>query len=169
MTCSLPARCSPSKRDIRAGGVFNRTVFGDVSGTLNTEVEHTDGRALIGLGDTLLQALARNTSTDTAHAGLTLNGVKANWHWTLTGNADLAHTITSTERDEGDAANDRALENTASGDVKATANGNLFSLPAATPARPSCFPEVRFISIPSTGRRASPIRDRSGVRPAKLQ
>ena len=120
----------PSKRDIRAGGVFNRTVFGDVSGTLNTEVEHTDGRALIGLGDTLLQALARNTSTDTAHAGLTLNGVKANWHWTLTGNADLAHTITSTERDEGDAANDRARENTASGDVKATANGNLFSLPA---------------------------------------
>ncbi len=130
MTNSPPARCSPSKRDIRAGGVFNRTVFGDVSGTLNTEVEHTDGRALIGLGDTLLQALARNTSTDTAHAGLTLNGVKANWHWTLTSNADLAHNITSTERDEPDAANDRALENTASGDVKATANGNLFSLPA---------------------------------------
>jgi hypothetical protein len=120
----------PSRRDIRAGGVFNRTVFGDVSGTLNTEVEHTDGRALIGLGDTLLQALARNTSTDTAHAGVTLNGAKSNWHWTLTSNADLAHNITTTERDTSDAANDRARENTASGDVKATANGNLFSLPA---------------------------------------
>ena len=120
----------PSKRDIRAGGVFNRMVFGDVSGTLNTEIEHSDAHALIGLGDTLLQALARNTSTETAHAGLTLNGVKSNWHWTLTSNADLAHNITSTERDDPDAANDRARENTASGDVKATANGNFFSLPA---------------------------------------
>ncbi len=45
----------PSKRDIRASGTFNRQVFGDVSGTLNTELEHTDGRALIGLDDTLLK------------------------------------------------------------------------------------------------------------------
>ncbi|HEY7006994.1 MAG TPA: TonB-dependent receptor [Sphingomicrobium sp.] len=119
-----------SKRDIRAGGVFNRTVFGDVSGTLNTEVEHTDGRALIGLGDTLLEALARNTSSDTAHAGLSLNGVKSAWHWTLTSNADLDRSITSTETDDPDLSNDRARETTASGDVKATANGNLFSLPA---------------------------------------
>ena len=119
-----------SKRDIRAGGVFNRTVFGDVSGTLNTELEHTDGRALIGLGETLLEALARNTSNDTAHAGLTLNGTKSYWHWTLTSNADLSHSVTSTERDDLDSANDRARENTASGDIKATANGKLFSLPA---------------------------------------
>jgi len=41
-----------TKGDLRASGTFNRTVFGDVSGTLNTEVEHTDGRSLIGLGDT---------------------------------------------------------------------------------------------------------------------
>ena len=120
----------PRKRDIRAGGVFNRTVLGDVSGTLNTEVEHSDTHGLIGLGDTLLQALARNSSTDSAHAGLTLNGVRSNWHWTLTSNADLEHDFTSTERDKVDTQNDRARENTASGDVKATANGNLFSLPA---------------------------------------
>ena len=43
----------PSKRDIRASSTINRQVLGDVSGTLNTELEHTDGRALIGLGDTL--------------------------------------------------------------------------------------------------------------------
>src|SRR4029079_9255046 len=119
-----------SKRDVRAGGVFNRTVFGDVSGTLNTEVEHTDGRALIALGDTLLQAPGRNTSTDTAHAGATLNGTKSNWHWTVTSNADLERDVTSTEQDEADARNNRARETTASGDIKATANGNLFSLPA---------------------------------------
>ena len=44
----------PSKRDIRASGTFNRQILGDVSATLNTEVEHVDGRALIGLGDTML-------------------------------------------------------------------------------------------------------------------
>ncbi|HSR00256.1 MAG TPA: TonB-dependent receptor, partial [Sphingomicrobium sp.] len=120
----------PTKRDVRAAGVFNREVFGDVSGTLNTEFEHTDGRALIGLGDTLLTALARNTSNDTAHAGVTLNGIKSDWHWTLTSNADLSRDVTSTQRDEVDAPNDRALETTASGDIRATANGSLFTLPA---------------------------------------
>ena len=117
----------PSKRDIRAGGVFNRTVFGDVSGTLNTEVEHTDSRALIGLDDTLISALARNTSTDTAHAGVTLNGAKRDWRWTFTGNGDHARDITRTDTDDG---RERARETTASADMKATANGNLFTLPA---------------------------------------
>src|SRR6185503_2313132 len=111
-------------------GTFNREIFGDVSATLNTEVEHSDGRALIGLGDTLLEALARNTSTDTAHAGLTMNGTKSDWRWTLTSNADLQRDVTGTDRDEPNAARDRALETTESGDIKATANGNLFKLPA---------------------------------------
>ena len=120
----------PSKRDIRASGTFNRQVFGDVSATLNTEVEHIDGLSLIGLGDTLLEALHRNTSTDTAHAGLTMNGVKSNWRWTLTSNADLERDTTHTDRDALDAIRDRTLETTESGDIKATANGKLFSLPA---------------------------------------
>ena len=117
----------PSKRDIRAGGVFNRTVFGDVSGTLNTEVEHVDSHALIGLDDTLISALARNTSTDTAHAGVTLNGTKSGWRWTFTSNGDLERDITKTDTDDG---RERAHETTASADMKATANGNLFKLPA---------------------------------------
>ena len=120
----------PSKRDIRASGTFNRQILGDVSATLNTEVEHVDGKALIGLGDTLLEALARNTSTDTAHAGVTMNGTKSNWRWTLTANGDLERDFTATDRDDPDAVRDRAIETTESGDVKATANGNLFSLPA---------------------------------------
>ena len=117
----------PSKRDLRASGTFNRQVFGNVSGTLNTEVEHVDSHALIGLDDTLISALARNTSTDTAHAGVTLNGTKGEWRWTFTGNGDLERDITSTDND---AARQRARETTASGDAKATANGNLFTLPA---------------------------------------
>jgi len=117
-----------TRRDARLSGTFNRQVLGDVSATLNTEVEHTDGRSLIGLGDTLLLPLARNTSTDTAHAGLTLNGTKSGWRWTLTGNGDLERDVTRTDRDPG--PRDRSRETTASGDIKATANGNLFALPA---------------------------------------
>jgi hypothetical protein len=119
-----------TKRDIRASGTFNRQILGDVSATLNTEIEHSEGRSLIGLGDTLLLPLARNTSSDSAHAGGVLNGTKGQWRWTLTGNADLDRSRTSTDQDDPDTSRDRARETTRSGDLKATANGKLFSLPA---------------------------------------
>ena len=35
----------------------------------------------------------------TAHAGLTMNGVKSNWRWTVTSNADLEREATGTDRD----------------------------------------------------------------------
>jgi hypothetical protein len=119
-----------TNRDIRGSATFNRQILGDVSGTLNTEVEHQEGRSLIGLGETLLSPLARNTSTDSAHAGITANGDKGGWHWNLTGNADLSRSLTSTDRDEAGNLHDRARENSASGDLTATANGKLFKLPA---------------------------------------
>jgi hypothetical protein len=119
-----------TKRDIRGSAILNRQVLGDVSATLNTELEHTEGRSLIGLGETLLTPLARNTSSDTAHAGLTLNGDKAKWHWNVTGNADWEHDITNTDRDRVDFPRDRASETSTSGDLTATANGNLFKVPA---------------------------------------
>ena len=119
----------PTKRDIRASGTFNRQILGDVSGTLNTEVEHTDGLGYVGIGQDLLSPLARNTSTDTAHAGMTLNGVKSNWRWTVVGNADFERDFTGTEQGDPHAPNERALETTESGNLKATANGKLFSLP----------------------------------------
>ena len=59
-----------TRRDVRGSATFNRQVFGNVSGTLNTELEHIEGRGLIGLGDILLEPLARNTSSDSAHAGV---------------------------------------------------------------------------------------------------
>jgi hypothetical protein len=119
-----------TRRDYRGSATVNRTVFGDVSATLNAELEHTDGRSLIGLGDTLLLPLARTTKTDSAHLGGVLNGTKANWRWTLTGTADLDHSVTGTQRDNPDFPNDSARETTRSGDLKFTANGNLFKLPA---------------------------------------
>jgi hypothetical protein len=119
-----------TKRDVRASGTFNRQILGDVSATLNTEVEHSEGRSLIGLGDTLLLPLARNSSSDSLHAGGVLNGTRGPWRWILTGNADLDRSRTATDQDDPDAPRDRTRETTRSGDLKATANGKLFSLPA---------------------------------------
>lgn len=120
-----------TKRDVRASSTFNRQLSDKVSGTLNTELEHTDGRSLIGLSPSFLDPLARTNSTDSAHAGMVLNGAtKSQWHWTLTGNADLASTLTRTDRDNVSFPRDRAHEKTASGDLTGTANGNLFKLPA---------------------------------------
>ena len=120
-----------TKRDIRGSTTLNRNLSTNVSGTLNAELEHTDGRSLVGLNPTLLDPLARNTSTDTAHLGGVLNGqTKSQWHWTVTSNADLAGTSTRTDRDDPLFPRERTHETTFSGDLTGTANGTLFKLPA---------------------------------------
>ena len=120
-----------TKRDLRGSATFNRSLSTEVSGTLNTELEHTEGRSLIGLNPSLLEPLARKTTADSAHAGLVLNGTtKSNWRWTVTGNGDLDRSITRTDRDDVDFPRDRARETTASADLTGTANGSLFKLPA---------------------------------------
>ncbi|MFL6764024.1 MAG: TonB-dependent receptor [Sphingomicrobium sp.] len=124
---SLVAR----KRDVRGSATFNRQIFGDVSATLNTELEHSEGRSLIGLNPSLLEPLARTTSDDSAHAGIVLNGqTKSQWRWTVTGNGDLDRSLTHTDRNDASFPRDRARETTEAADLKATANGKLFKLPA---------------------------------------
>lgn len=118
------------KRDIRGSTTFNRQILGDVSATLNTEIEHSEGRSLVGLNQSLLEPLARTTSDDTAHAGIALNGTtKSQWRWTVTGNADLDHNVTHTDEPDPNFPQERARETTESADLKASANGNLFKLP----------------------------------------
>jgi len=118
-----------SKRDIRGSVTFNRQLSTSVSGTLNAELEHTNGRSLIGLNENLLEPLARRNSADSAHIGGTLNGqTKSQWRWTVTSNADLDTIITHTDRTSS--PSDRARETTASADMTGTANGTLFKLPA---------------------------------------
>ncbi len=97
---------------------------------LNAEVEHNEGRSLIGLGDILLTPLARNNSADSAHLGTTLNGDKGKWHWNVTGNADWERDLVGTDRSTLTCPRNRTRETTTSGDVTATANGNLFKVPA---------------------------------------
>jgi hypothetical protein len=122
-----------TRRDVRGSAVFNRQIFGNVSATLNTELEHNEGRSLIGLGDTLL-VQDRDTSSDSAHAGVTLNWDKSQWRYNVTGNADWDRSVTGTDRDDALLPRDRARETTTSGDINATANGTLFKLPAGNAA-----------------------------------
>ena len=117
------------KRDIRGSSIFNRQI-GTVSATLNTEVEHTQGRSLIGLGDDTLLPLPRDTTSDTAHAGMTLNWDKAKWHWNVVGNADWAHDSTTSARGKLDFPFNRAKETSTSTDLEATTNGTVFKVPA---------------------------------------
>jgi uncharacterized membrane protein YgcG len=120
-----------SNRDIRGSATFNRTVFGNVSGTVNTELEHSEGRSLIGLNPSLLEPLARTTDANSAHLGGVLNGTtKSQWRWTVTGNADLDINFTHSDRTDPIFPSERARSTTVSGDLKATANGKLFHLPA---------------------------------------
>ena len=118
-----------SRTLLRGSAVHNQQVLGTVSATVNGELEHSRGRSLVGLGEALLEPLARNSRSDSAHLGTTLNWDMAEWRWNVTGNADLARSVTRTDRDD-DLANDRGRTATASGDLVATANGKLFSLPA---------------------------------------
>ena len=120
-----------TKRDIRASSTFNRQIFGNVSATLNTEVEHNDGLSYVGLNPSLLDPLARSNAVDTAHAGMTLTGqTKSQWHWNVIGNADLSDTLTKTDESDPIYPRDRAWETTETVDLSANANGNLFKLPA---------------------------------------
>jgi hypothetical protein len=115
---------------LRGGVTVNRTIWNDVSATFNAEVEHNQGRSLIGLGDLILDPLDRKTRSDSGHLGFALNGAKSGWQWSLTGNGDLERRTSRTDRDDLIFTADRTREVTSSGDLTATANGKLFTLPA---------------------------------------
>ena len=118
-----------SRRLLRGGTTINRTVFGDIGGTLNTEIEHSEGRSLFGLSDFSLDPLVRNTGTDSAHLGIALNGNKGKWRWSLTGNGDAERSVTRSDRKDESRRN-RSEALTTSGDVDLLGNGPLFALPA---------------------------------------
>ena len=125
---------------LRATATHNRTIFGNVSASLNGELTRTTGESLLGYptfadGSPIpigTDPRERDTKTDSAHAGLSLNGDKGSWHWSVTGNGDYSRSVTNTDPNEpiADLVGDRARSTTISGDVDAVANGPLFKLPA---------------------------------------
>ena len=118
-----------SKKLLRGSATVNRTILTDVAATLNAEVEHNEGRSLNGLSDFALDPLVRNSSSDSAHLGVALNGNKGKWKWSATGNGDVARSLTRTDRAD-ETERDRARSLTTAGNVDITANGPLFAVPA---------------------------------------
>ncbi|WP_310468384.1 TonB-dependent receptor plug domain-containing protein [Sphingomonas sp.] len=123
---------------LRGTATHNRQVLGNVSATLNAEVQHSEGRSLLGYplfsdGSPLpggIDPRVRNVSADSAHAGLALNWDKARWRWSVTGNADIARNLTISDPSDPDLSRDRSRSTSSSGGLDATANGPLFKLPA---------------------------------------
>ena len=113
---------------VRGSATYNRQI-GKVSATANAELEHSEGRSLLGLSDFALDPLVRNTSSDSAHAGLALNGNFDRWRWSATGNADLARSLTRSDRSD-ETSRDRSLSTRSSADLDLMTNGPLFALPA---------------------------------------
>ncbi|MEO6255945.1 MAG: TonB-dependent receptor, partial [Sphingomicrobium sp.] len=133
------ARTLVGSGDLLRGTVtHNRTILGNVSATLNGELQHSDGKSLLGypiLSDGTPLPLGvdprlRNTSSDSAHAGLALNWDKGKWRYSVTGNADLSRNLTLSDPNDPAVRRDRGRSTSASGDLDATANGPLFKLPA---------------------------------------
>ncbi|HET6942832.1 MAG TPA: TonB-dependent receptor [Sphingomicrobium sp.] len=117
------------KEDLRGSATVNRTILTNVGATLNAELEHIEGRSLFGLSDFALDPLVRNTSSDSAHVGFTLNTDKGKWHFSSTGNGDLDRSVSRSDQKDG-SGRDRAETTSTSADVDLTANGPLFAVPA---------------------------------------
>ena len=118
-----------SRKLLRGSTTVNRTIFTDVSATINAEAEHNEGRSLIGLSTFSLDPLVRNSDNNSAHIGVALNGDKGKWRWSATGNGDIANSETRTDRNN-QITRDRSESVTTSGDIDLTANGPLFAVPA---------------------------------------
>ena len=106
-------------------GSYNRQLSETTSATLSAEYSRNDTTSLLGLPGIRLDvpasspfarsavdemifrylpaaggALARDTATRNAEAGLAVNGVLGEWRWSLTGNYSRARTVTRTDRSD---------------------------------------------------------------------
>ena len=100
-----------ARQDVRLSGTVNRTILGDVSATLNGEVERETGKSRFGVptgtltdGDTdIVRAfpgdpLTRETKTESARLGGALNTQRGKWRLSSTANAEYSRSIGRTDR-----------------------------------------------------------------------
>ena len=97
--------------DVRLSGTHNRTIFGDVSSTLNLEAERDASKSRLGVptgtlddgGTEILRAfpdegpLTRNSSTESFRLGTALNTQRGKWRLSSTGNAEFNHSTARTD------------------------------------------------------------------------
>ena len=100
-----------AKQDVRLSGTVNRTILGDVSATLNGEVERETGKSRFGVptgtlldGDTEIvrafpgDPLTRETKTESARLGGALNTQRGKWRLSSTANAEYSRSTGRTDR-----------------------------------------------------------------------
>ena len=134
-----------ARQDVRLSGTMNRTIFDDISATLNGEVERETGKSRFGVPTGTLEdafpvdPLTRDTKTESLRLGSALNAQRGKWRLSSTANAEYSHSITRTDRDFdpfGDLGpldeldRNRSRSNRLTLSLDGTANGPLFALPA---------------------------------------
>lgn len=96
---------------LRLNATHSRTILGDVSGTVNAEVERTNGKSRFGVptatldddGTEILRAfpdegpLTRDSKSEAFRAGTALNWQEGNWRLSSTGNAEYSHSVTKSD------------------------------------------------------------------------
>jgi len=100
-----------ARQDIRLSGTINRTILGDVSATVNGEVERETSKSRFGVpngtlndGDTEIvrafagDPLTRNNRTESARLGGALNSQRGKWRLSSTANAEYSRSIGRTDR-----------------------------------------------------------------------
>ncbi len=115
-------------RSARLTGTVNRTILGHVGATLTGEVGRSTGRSRFGLDTLAGDALVRATTSDSAAVGFALNTQQDKWRLSSTGNAELSHNVSRSDRDL--TVDDRSRSNRRSFALDGTATGPLLALPA---------------------------------------
>lgn len=120
---------------VKLNGTYSRTLLGNVSATLTAALDGEDIEAALGRGESGTQRLQRDRRNRNANLGYALNGDLARWRWSLDGGYERNWSRTLTDRETGTRIG-RARVESASQTIgsEATANGDLFRLPAGAVA-----------------------------------
>jgi len=117
--------------------VYARPIFDRSTLTLNGALSYTTGDSLRGLPITSTSPdpdpLHQRTENLTGHAGLTVNGDKGRWRWSVTGNYDHGDSLTHTQTGydaSGALQTNRAESISNTGNFQLLTGGPLFQLPA---------------------------------------
>ena len=119
----------PESDRLSLNGTLNRSIFGNVSATVNGRIEDTVTRSRFG-ALTPDDPLSRREALRTTHLGAVLSGDLLPWRWSWTANADRTRDRTTGDNAFNPALQDlaRAVDQTLTSDF--VANGPLFKLPA---------------------------------------
>ena len=116
---------------LKLNGAYNRTILGNVSATINGELEGENTQGALGRARDGMQRQLRDRRTRNATLNYALNGDLSQWRWSLDGGYVRNQSTTLTDRDrEVSVGRDRARSVATTIRTEATASGNLFELPA---------------------------------------